>query len=929
MSLFKAREWWSTKAGVDEEFDTGCLCVGDIDNRGTGDKIIIGSYHGYLRIYEPHPTKTEDGWTGFQAQDVLCEMQLPLPILQVEAGLFVSGSDSVHLAILHPRKLSVYSLLASSGAVSYGAHYQLKLVYEHNLQRTAFNFCYGPFGGVKGRDFLCVQSMDGTLTVFEQESFSFTRFLPGALLPGPVTYIARTDSFVTVSSSRQVECYKYQVLAVASETKTKEESQNIKTGKRVAVDWTFGLGEEAIQIMMTTFPQTPPSIYILGERNIFVLTEGGKLRMMQKFEFSPSCFLPYTSVSEGSINCLVATHSSSLMVYSDMTLKWAAQLSNIPIQLKVARINNLDGVIVTLDEHGQLSCCYLGTDPAMFTVPSSEVREIDYKKLDQEMKHLQEIIKKDANKYSVMPSLSKSDDDISIHVSVPFNLDEHSRAAEVEIEEEDPIPSITVKIQLKCKIHVNNVRVNINVELPLVASTNTIKFSSLEPGHPGEAMVVFYMKHTMLPTDLKGWATVVYENTTGAPRVLQADIRLPIRLVVKPCFPVKNANFRITIDTNKPPVNLNDLFPDLLGENAGGAGNALGFRYYGLAPVITVLASKTSQRYRLQSDEFEFMWLVLNELVTRLSSYFASHKQVDFKVSYTGDLPLQEYFVIIERHFECRLTDDNLYKLLADRAAQFRAIQRRLLTRFKDKTPAPLINLDTLIDGTYRQLIAMGDAVEQNTQVKHQMAVRLSAATRLLNLLIRLWQDMSEEEAAVLEATLTPDITESISKGWEETVDASITHLLRTSLSKSAKDQTVNPSPLTLLKDTSKLKKHITLLCDRLGRGAHLVPEGSAGEAARHGETARKAKSAIDSTHTDLGVPLGSKFGEKKNRHRHEGGDLGALRVPTDNKLPPLGGSTGDMEIRKHHTRKDIPDLDELGTDSQRHLVNGSELAGM
>ena len=62
-------------------------------------------------------------------------------------------------------------------------------------------------------------------------------------------------------------------------------------------------------------------------------------------------------------------------------------------------VSNLDGVIVTLDQHGQLSCCYLGTDPAMFTVPSSEVREIDYKKLDQEMKHLQEIIRKDANKY--------------------------------------------------------------------------------------------------------------------------------------------------------------------------------------------------------------------------------------------------------------------------------------------------------------------------------------------------------------------------------------------------------------------------------------------------------------------------------------------------------------------------------------------------
>ena len=61
---------------------------------------------------------------------------------------------------------------------------------------------------LSGRDFLCVQSMDGTLTVFEQESFSFTRFLPGALLPGPVAYLSRTDSFITVSSSRQVECYK-------------------------------------------------------------------------------------------------------------------------------------------------------------------------------------------------------------------------------------------------------------------------------------------------------------------------------------------------------------------------------------------------------------------------------------------------------------------------------------------------------------------------------------------------------------------------------------------------------------------------------------------------------------------------------------------------------------------------------------------------
>ncbi len=99
-------------------------------------------------------------------------------------------------------------------------------------------------------------------------------------------------------------------------------------------------------------------------------------------------------------------------------------------------------------------------------------------------------------------------------------------------------------------------------------------------------------------------------------------MRLPLKLVVKPVLPVKNANFKITLDTNKSPVNLNDVFPgesaialldsvdesvtvrlnvklpfsDLLGENSGAQGNALGFQIFG-GPVVTVLASKTSRKF--------------------------------------------------------------------------------------------------------------------------------------------------------------------------------------------------------------------------------------------------------------------------------------------------------------------------------------------
>lgn len=53
------------------------------------------------------------------------------------------------------------------------------------------------------------------------------------------------------------------------------------------------------------------------------------------------------------------------------------------------------------------------------------------------------------------------------------------------------------------------------------------------------------------------------------------------------------------------------------------------------------------------------------------------------------------------------MNGEKLEELLSERAVQFRAIQRRLLTRFRDKTPAPLQHLDTLLDGTYKQVRAM------------------------------------------------------------------------------------------------------------------------------------------------------------------------------------------------------------------------------
>ena len=72
-----------------------------------------------------------------------------------------------------------------------------------------------------------------------------------------------------------------------------------------------------------------------------------------------------------------------------------------------------------------------------------------------------------------------------------------------------------------------------------------------------------------------------------------------------------------------------------------------------------------------------------------------------------------------------------------------------------------------------------------------------------------------------------------------ESVDAAVTHVLRTTLAKAAKDQTLNPQPLQMPDDTTKVKKHIALMIDKLGKGARLIeglPTNSAGKkGAKHG----------------------------------------------------------------------------------------------
>ena len=89
MSLFKARDLWTAQCGENEVFDQSSVVISNLGSRH--DKIVVGSQSGYLRVYEPMLEKAEDGRIhGYKPTDLLIEMQLPQPILQVAVGKLVS-----------------------------------------------------------------------------------------------------------------------------------------------------------------------------------------------------------------------------------------------------------------------------------------------------------------------------------------------------------------------------------------------------------------------------------------------------------------------------------------------------------------------------------------------------------------------------------------------------------------------------------------------------------------------------------------------------------------------------------------------------------------------------------------------------------------------------------------------------------------------
>ena len=72
-------------------------------------------------------------------------------------------------------------------------------------------------------------------------------------------------------------------------------------------------------------------------------------------------------------------------------------------------------------------------------------------------------------------------------------------------------------------------------------------------------------------------------------------------------------------------------------------------------------------------------------------------------------VPLEELWASIEKHWQARQAVAASQAALSDQAQQQRAVQKRLLMRFKDWQPGSLAHLELLLAETFDRLMDLGE----------------------------------------------------------------------------------------------------------------------------------------------------------------------------------------------------------------------------
>jgi Bardet-Biedl syndrome 9 protein len=912
-SLFQLRDYWYSSF-TGEEFSPSAITMVDADAPMLFDKIAIGSFQGMLRIINPSAVQGP-----MSPDDLLLEKQYEEPILQLECGQFRPFSSLERnnlLAILFPRALVFLEVTArgtdgssdgitrnsSNGAPggsgdaasgvdggdsstsptdaatpqkrthrrgSMAAHkesaprelskfYALTVHSEIFLEHTSYNFVSGSFGRIE-YNMVCVQSMDGLLTIADHSSILYRSFFPHNqfFLPGPLTYCACRDTLLTCSSSMFLLCYSYS--SIVKSTVGLGDAEHGGGGAagaaypEVAASrtstlrplWAFNLGEDAVDIAVCRLtrglPREQVDVIVLCSSILYILNEAGVPRTIRRLDVEAASLCVYPLPEIQYDNLLVGTFNGLVQVYSDTELEWSAAVPSgaAPLYLGVGTLCGVEGMIVNLSSDSTLTINYLGTDPVSQHPQALDSKAASYPEVMNDLKQAEQLIHgftEGANEDDALvatagasPTKKKAaqkqrpTNAAQVPPSPLPKPAKKARAAELSVTSEfgtvDPAESAAVlTVTLRTlESAVDGVSVVVEAVAPLLVSPAQHRAGEILSGSTTQfsfTVKAVQDKDFIIPSSLEVAVVVVYRGQRRQVQAVQHVVLAPLLLVARPVSPVKNTAFSVQINTDKsPPPSLVDLFQDMAAYGTV-APNVLSLHYLNGADA-TVLVSKNAARFKLQGSTMEGLWLLAHEVTRRVRSLYDEAGRALFEMP--DEVPLADFLGVVDTHWAIRKEMAVAQTGLDQAADLFRAVEKRLLARFRDRSPADATAVAVLFEESYKLLQERADAVTLAKRRLRQAAAMLNCCAQLTWLCIELKSPhMNTEDANTLRALFRCSVSDTNDVGWEEVTEAVLAKVL------DIKTKKVASTTLELATNTVNVKTYVRALVEFIKSGRRL-----------------------------------------------------------------------------------------------------------
>lgn len=761
MSIFESKEFWSTSVSKnkEEEFDRNSISTGIIE-QSQKTCISVGSFSGNLRIYTPSFGDNSSNTLKFSKK-------FEEPILQTEIGNFTRANNNIdQLAILLIHRLFVIKFKDFKPGNN-------SIEFEHKLKRNGHNLTKARVGD-KNYDIIFVQSIDGAISIYEGENFINMVVLSEVYFPGQMGYLNTKDSLVISNTAYEIECYSFNSLATL---KNDNSSQIVKQFNHI---WKVNLGELSTQIQIVFNKiNKREEIVVLTETLLNLINSNGTLLYQKKLDFEPMCFYAYNITDDNYIKnqifdlmCLISSTYHHIMIYKGFQLAWVAKVFDTPIYISLNNFENIQSLIVTLNDFGNLNVLYLGMEKIK-NMKLIKTKDIDPKKMVKEREKLTQII----NSYEKGIFINDKENALKINALVHkeifyvkgrddnkvFHKDNYGKILESLVQLEFEYGS-----QEANDIHVNIIcPYNIICDDPIFVipslgsnSNNNIKknlkFRVIEQYYPTFITIDVYTSYYAIEKNEK----IIKSSSIS--------FELPLGLFVKVENEAKsNLKFSITLETDKPSMKLNDIFDDLdqsfpdydLIKNKS---NSVLFVYPNKKEVAVNLG-KAKGTYSIESDNFESILFILNQIVYRLKE---KYKDINYWIN--DKFKVKDYFFRVKEHYELIQKKKDLLKNLEKYTSLYTNLQKNLLNKYQKKTPPKLANIDFFLKNVYKDIVAESDLVQKTNNEIKSLYRDIYIWTESIIYLTKLRARLNDEEYQLLKSVFPLDNINNNENNWED-----------------------------------------------------------------------------------------------------------------------------------------------------------------